>query len=154
MNKSILAGAIALSLALGVFSLAACSPQPEDSAQPEISYTQESLIGQHKARGTEIANLAEVSIESCTGTGCHGGSYDAVIEETEAIWEGLGQIPDANPHNAHATNGFVCQNCHTLADGPSINQCNGCHAFESPDGWEDKDPTTTVFGLVNDEPLY
>lgn len=145
-------------LACGLASMTACTPQNQEPSASEAtastSYAENSLAGQHEARGTDISNLADVSVETCTATGCHGGSWDAVVEETDAIWEGLGQIGEANPHAAHATNGYACSDCHSLFDGASVNQCNGCHAFETPDGWEDKDPTSTVYGLTQEEPLY
>lgn len=156
MKKTFLVSvATAAILSCGVCGLAACSPQASTSSEnASVSYTEDSIMGQHEARGTDITNLTEVSIDSCTGSGCHGGSWDSIIESTDAIWEGIGQIPDANPHAAHATNGFVCENCHSLTEGPSINECNGCHAFETPEGWVDKDSTTTIYGLTTEEPLY
>lgn len=100
--------------------------------------------------GQDFSTVSDVSIETCTST-CHGGSWDSVVDKTDALWAGFGQIPDANPHYAHATNAFECSDCHSLTD-TSVNQCNGCHNFETPSTWIDKDPTTTIYGITADEP--
>lgn len=132
--------------------VAAASSQADSSATSDSGYAEGSLAAQHAARGIDFSNVTEVSIEQCAP--CHGGSWEAIQQVTTDMWKGVGQISDANPHQAHATNGYVCSNCHNLTDGPSVQQCNGCHAFGVPEGWTEKDPTTTTYGLAEDEPLY
>lgn len=157
-GKKLAACATTASLILGCAALAACSPAtPEESSSSSTttaSYASDSMMGQHEARGTDITNLTEVSAESCTGSGCHGGSYASVREKTEGYWEGVGQIGEANPHDGHGSSGYACENCHSLSEGASVNQCNGCHNFKSPEGWTDKPADTTQYGVVNDEALY
>lgn len=155
MKKKIGIIAVSCALALGMCGVAACTPSESSSGSDGSSAesSEDSLIQMHEDMGNDISDITEVSVENCTNDDCHGGSYDEIVAATEDMWEGVGQIGEANPHDAHGTNGYVCEDCHSLT-GTSINQCNGCHDFESPEGWEDKDSTTTVDGLVVDEPLY
>lgn len=129
-----------------------CSSPSSPSASSDVA--NDSLVAFHSDFGTNISDLTEVSEASCTESGCHGGSYAAVRETTEGLWAGIGQIGDANPHDSHGSSGFVCENCHNLSDGASVNECNQCHAFDSPEGWDDKAADTTQYGLVTEQPLY
>ena len=141
-------------LAMGGYATAnADAPKANDST---ATVAEASVLGQHAALGVDLAGLGieEVSVASCVDGGCHGGSYQAVREKTDAMWEGVGQIGAANPHDGHGSSGYVCGDCHTLSAGPSVNQCNGCHNFASPEGWEDKDPMTTQYGATATVPLY
>ncbi len=113
-----------------------------------------SVLAQHQARGIDLGDITEVSVASCAESSCHGGSWEAVVAKTENMWEGVGQIGEANPHEAHGSAGFTCDNCHVFSASASINQCNQCHAFATPEGWVDKDPTTTQYGLITELPLY
>ena len=76
------------------------------------------------------------------------------MAKTDAMWKGIGQITDANPHAAHGTNAFECTDCHVLTSGPQTNECNECHDFETPTGWSEKSYTTTIYGVTGTEPLY
>lgn len=158
MKKKIVLGmAFVACLALGL-CVAGCSSDGSSGASGSSAMSGEaaegSLIAYHEGLGQDFSGVSEVSVSSCASeAACHDGSWDAVVEETDALWEGVGQIPDANPHHSHATNGFECSDCHSLA-GTSVNQCNGCHNFETPDGWDEKDPTTTIYGAAEDEPLF
>ena len=143
---------------MGCLALAACSSAGTDGGSESadattVSYSEDSLIQLHADLGTDISDLTEVSVAACTNDSCHGGDFESVREATEDLWEGIGQIPDANPHEAHASAGFACDSCHSLT-GTSVNVCNQCHDFDTPDGWVDKDSTTTIYGLVANEPLY
>ena len=163
MKKKLLTLALAATMALGALALAACSPDAADEgaaggdaatavAGPETA-TEDSLYAYHTALNQDWSNVAEVSVATCTSEpACHGGSWDEVVAETEAMWEGVGQITDANPHSAHAFSGYTCESCHSLYE-TNINQCNGCHNFDSPANWIDKDPMTTVYGVATEEPL-
>ncbi len=162
MKKQFTIVAVVVALTCCIFAGAACSSESasddsssssESSAIDTSEYTDDSLIAVHENLGSNIQDVTEVSVEACTGSGCHGGSWDSVVEETDAYWEGIGQIDDANPHASHGSGGFVCANCHNLV-GTSVNTCNQCHNFESPEGWVDKDYTTTTYGMIEDEPLY
>ncbi len=108
-----------------------------------------SLVAVHEAIGQDISNLTEASIEQCSS--CH--DWEETVEQTDALWAGLGQISDANPHYSHATNAFVCGDCHRMSEA-QVNVCNQCHIFESPDGWLEKDKTTTNYGIRETEPQY
>ncbi len=154
LRASVLATALCAFVVVG----AGCaSPELSDTGNAgdssAIEYSDDSIIAAHEQRGTDLSALEEVSIESCTANGCHGGSWEALVEENEAMWKGIGQISDANPHAAHASNAYECADCHSLG-GTSVNQCNGCHVFPSPDSWTDKDKTTATDGPTNDAPVY
>lgn len=114
----------------------------------------DSLVAYHEALGQDFSAVTDVSVASCTSqSACHSGNWEHIVEQTDELWEGFGQIPAANPHYAHATNGFACVDCHSL-EGQSVNQCNGCHNFASPSTWIDKDPLTTTYGPAVNESLY
>lgn len=149
-----LASTLALVALVGIAGCAPQEPAPTADTRTAPAAQEGSVIANHEALGTDLSALTEVSVASCTGSGCHGGSYEAVRESTEDIWPGIGQITAANPHEGHGSSGYTCANCHTLEDGPSINQCNACHIFESPQGWEDKPADTTQYGVVAQEALY
>lgn len=155
---AVLAAAALMGGAVGVVGASAATGGASEQAGQAASeqaagdYAEGSVKANHAALGVDLAGVTEVSIEQCSP--CHGGSWEAIQETTVDMWEGVGQISDANPHEAHATNGYVCSSCHKLTEGPSVQQCNGCHAFGVPEGWLEKDPTTTAYGLVADEPLY
>ena len=82
------------------------------------------------------------------------------------MWEGIGQIREANPHASHASNAYQCADCHRETGDP-INQCadcrretedpvnqrNRCHEFASPDGWIKPD-ANTVYGVTATESQY
>lgn len=160
--KTALAGIVCV-LAIGLGSLSACAPN--DAARSQQNESMEtaaavenaapgSVIAYHSSLNLNTDSMTEVSVETCASqAACHSGSWDSVIESTEDMWEGIGQISAANPHASHGTSGFTCESCHSLT-GANVNQCNGCHAFETPEGWVDKDPATTAYGLTKDAPLY
>lgn len=156
MNKKLLARVFVLgaALALSAFALPACSSsESSGSSDSAVEASEDSLVAYHEALGKDFSGVTEVSVSTCTSeAACHDGSWEAVVEETEALWEGVGQISDANPHDSHAASGYQCSDCHSLT-GTSINQCNGCHNFDTPATWVDKDPTTTVNGVATEEPL-
>jgi hypothetical protein len=150
------AGAVVLAIALcgaaaqpdAIASAAGASDSSDGVAAASSALDEgggQGLVAQHEALGQDISSLTEISYESC-GT-CHG-TYEDIQAATEDMWEGIGQIPDANPHTAHATNALQCSDCHSL-EGTQVNVCNQCHNFDSPDGWVDKDPTTTCYGVTN-----
>ena len=148
--------AAAIVLLVGCMALVACTSSSSDegsSSTTTVEYSEDSLIQLHEDLGSDISDVTEVSASTCTQDSCHGGSFDEVREETDAYWEGIGQITDANPHASHASAGFDCDNCHSLT-GTSTNVCNQCHDFDTPEGWVDKDATTSPYGLVTEEPLY
>lgn len=103
-----------------------------------------SLVAVHEELGMDISSIEEVSWSTCEP--CHG-DYQAIREATDAMWPAIGQITEANPHKSHASNALECEDCHTLSDGPQVNQCAVCHNFEAPEGWVDREPTTTIFQL-------
>lgn len=153
MNKKLLARVLVFAtvFALSAFAFAGCSPSGSSSSATEAS--EDSLIAYHEALGKDFSNVTEVSASTCTSeAACHDGSWDAVVKETEAMWEGVGQISDANPHDSHAASGYQCADCHSL-EGTSVNQCNGCHNFDTPATWDEKDPATTVNGVATEEAL-
>ena len=137
------------------FAAAGCAPSADSpsDANESRNYTADSLIAQHESISIDIASLTEVSVAACTGSGCHGGSWEALAAENEGMWEGIGQIPDANPHSSHASNAYECADCHSL-ESASTNQCNQCHVFETPEGWNEIDKTTTIYGPANNEPTF
>ena len=103
-----------------------------------------SLFEVHEAAGQDISGIVtEVSWQTCEP--CHG-DYNAIRAATEDMWEGIGQITDANPHSSHGSNAIECVDCHQL-DTPQVNVCNQCHEFDTPAGWVDMDPQTTIFGV-------
>jgi hypothetical protein len=118
------------------------------SASPDAS---KGLVAMHKTLGVDISSITEISYDTC-GT-CHG-DYQAIRARTEGIWPGIGQISDANPHTAHASNSLTCSDCHSL-NSEQVNVCNQCHDFQDPSGWVDMDCTTTSYGLTNTtKPTY
>lgn len=135
------------------FAVAGCAPQENTGSDATGDAAAESLYAQHQDRGTPIDDLTEVSIATCTGSGCHGGDWESLVEENEAMWAGIGQIVDANPHASHASNAYECSDCHSLTEAQT-NQCNQCHVFESPESWVDPDKTTTPYGPGNTEPMF
>lgn len=149
-NRLIAVGAICVF----VISLAACAPQQggsDSSATTEASPA--SIVGYHEAVGSEVDMSLGMSFASCgQASPCHEG-YEQIVEESEAMWEGIGQIGEANPHASHASNAYECADCHSETGDP-VNQCNTCHDFESPDGWQDPDPSTSVYGVAATESLY
>ena len=112
------------------------------SASPDASG---GLVAMHETLGVDISSITDISYDTC-GT-CHG-DYQTIRARTEAIWPGIGQISDANPHTAHASNSLACSDCHSLTS-EQVNVCNQCHDFEDPSGWVDMDSTTTAYGLTN-----
>ncbi len=150
----IIAGAIALAIGLACL---ACSPktdgdsgkEPSGQTGPEIVAKAGSVMAYHTTLGLDMSAITEVSIDACSA--CH--SWDKVVASTVDMWEGLGQITDANPHDSHATNAFACGDCHKLYE-PQVNVCDQCHIFPSPEGWVEKDKTSTNYGITEDEPLY
>ena len=148
---------VAAVLVVGCLALGACTSSGGDAgsaSDAEVAYSEDSLMGYHDSIGQDITGLTEVSEEACTGSGCHGGSYEAIREATEDYWEGIGQISDANPHESHASAAFACEDCHTLSDGAQVNVCNQCHDFDTPLDWVDKAADSTQYGLTTEEPLY
>lgn len=137
-----------------VFALAACSPSTELAGESEsaaVEYSEGSVIAYHEALGKDTSTFTEVSWSTCaTEAACHG-SMDEVIEETEDMFEGTGQIPAANPHFAHASNAFECSDCHSLTSASTL-MCNECHNFELPSEWVGKDPRTTIYGHSESAP--
>lgn len=137
-----------------VFGLMACSPSTGATGDGEgsaVECSEGSVIAYHEALGQDTSVFTEVSWSTCaTEAVCHG-SMDEVIEETEAMFAGIGQIPAANPHLAHASNAFECSDCHSLT-GTSVLMCNECHNFELPSDWVGKDPRTTTYGHSESAP--
>lgn len=144
------ATALALSVAGFAFGQTASSDKEETSAATvsvEGSTSEAvpmSLLEAHEAVGQDISGIVtEVSWQTCEP--CHG-DYKAIRAATEDMWEGIGQITDANPHSSHGSNAIECVDCHKLNE-PQVNVCNQCHEFTTPAGWVDMDPQTTVFGV-------
>lgn len=152
---------VAISATVAVLCLGAigCAPQTDmastgEDASPKVEYSDDSVLAYHEALGQDLSFIEQPSATSCTSdTACHKGSWESVVESTEGMFAGFGQIPDANPHESHATNAFECGDCHSMT-GSSVNQCNGCHNFDTPEGWTDKDPATTCYGIATEEPQY
>lgn len=159
-NKRGLAVGIALCAALCLGIAGCATPEASGDASGDggaaladtSNAAEGSVIAYHEALGQDVSTFTEVSTEVCASA-CHGGSWDAIVESTDAMWPGIGQITEANPHDAHASGGYTCESCHSL-EGTSIVQCNGCHNFEAPANWDNKDPLTTQYGVVADEPLF
>lgn len=152
MKKMSLLTTIMAALALCV-AFAGCAPSQNTDDSQGMADTgaaaEGSLVAVHEAIGQDISGVTEVSIEQCSS--CH--AWEKAVEKTDALWEGIGQISDANPHFSHATNAFECSDCHSLTES-QVNVCNQCHIFESPEGWVDKDKTTTNYGIKATEPQY
>lgn len=138
-------------LSLCIFTTVGCSPSGSSSSGTETEAADNSLVAYHASIGQDISYITDVSYSTCSQ--CHG-SVDEIVAKTDAMWEGIGQITDANPHDTHGTNAFECEDCHVLTSGPQVNQCNACHDFDTPDGWEEKSYTTTTYGVTGTEPLY
>ncbi len=150
--KAILACAVA---AMGlVFVVSACTNDtPEPTPAPEsapVEATEHALLTTHAALGQDLSGIDTISWATCGS--CHGG-YEGIVKDTEAFWAGTGQITAANPHASHASAAYACDMCHSFTAEP-INQCNQCHGFDSPAGWLDPDPTTTVYGVGQTEPMF
>jgi len=158
MKRHKILNAFIIALLSVLMVLVACAPQTSTTSDETDTaveaFAGDSTIGYHQALVADLSVFTDVSLETCTTTpGCHDGGIEALRMATDGFWEGIGQIGSANPHFAHASNAYECRNCHTLSEGPRINQCNGCHNFDSPVGWMDKDSTTTTFGIATEEPL-
>lgn len=142
---------VVASLCLFAWSGGASAEAPDTAGQ---TYSEDSLYAFHDALGLDWSEMTEVSAASCTSnSACHGGSWDSVVESTVDRFEGIGQIPAANPHKAHATNAYECADCHSLS-GTSKLTCNTCHNFELPEGWDAMDPRTTVYGPSSEKAPY
>ena len=159
MNKKLSCAIAVVATVALAGAIAGCSSSgTSDSGSEGTSsgeYAEGSLLAYHENLGEDLSGLldTEVTWSSCENDGCHG-SYEEIRDETEDMWEGIGQITDANPHSSHASNSYECTDCHTLTDSAQINQCNKCHDFDTPEGWDDADPTTTIDGVTATEPLY
>lgn len=151
MKKKAIVLAIVAAMALGALGISACSSggASQSGSAANGDYSDVSLIATHEALGQDISGVTEVSAATCGE--CHG-SWDEIVDKTDGLWEGVGQISAGNPHKSHAASGYECSDCHSLT-GTSINQCDGCHNFDTPDGWENKDPETTASGVATEEPL-
>lgn len=159
MKKTRLLIAAIAALAVAGALTVACSKTPEPTPEPDptpVADYSTGVYASHLALGLEaIKDVTEVSIASCTSSpACHGGSWDAIVAKTASMWPARGQITEANPHESHASSAFECADCHALS-GASVLTCWQCHEyFELPDGWEGKDPTTTIYGNTATEPMY
>ena len=138
-----------------VIAIVACSPavSPEDTEDKNTpaSYAPNSLYAYHTALGLDYSDVTEATYASCSKSGCH--SWETVLKVTDGMFEGVGQIGDANPHSSHASNAYECGDCHSVF-GASILVCDECHVFSAPEGWEEMDKTTTTYGLTDTEPRY
>ncbi len=161
IRNKILTACIVVSACVTMMGLGACSTpmattgegSDEGGAVEQVEYTDDSLIAKHMAFNQDLTALVEKpSPTSCTqDTMCHGGSWDKVVEDTENYYNGENFSVVANPHAAHATNGFECEDCHSLT-GTSVARCNSCHEFKVPDGWIVPDFVTSLW--LDDEPPY
>lgn len=144
MSKRFLAVAVSAALCVGSIGTAAAFGS-SDEGSGSGKYAADSLYALHESFGVDITMIEEVTVASCTSAGCHGGDWQAIVEKGEGMFKGIGQIPDANPHFAHATNAYECGECHSL-EGTSILMCDECHNFAAPEGWDTKDPRSTIYG--------
>lgn len=155
MKKNVLA-TIAACAALAL-CLVACAPKADPTPQPSgdpapMEYAAGSVYGYHTdVLKLDFSAVTEVSYASCIESGCH--SWDKVVASTEGMFPGLGQITDANPHAAHATNAYLCSDCHSL-NGVSILTCDSCHIFTAPEGWDEPSKMYTNFGLTATESMF
>lgn len=159
-NRIVLAGLVCV-LALSLVACASSESKEGNDSDGGDSTTLSdtgnatalSVAGYHDALNVDVDLSQGISWASCgLASPCHEG-YDQVVEKTEGMWEGIGQIGSANPHASHASNAFDCTDCHSETEDP-VNQCNACHDFESPEGWQNPDPGTTLNGVAESEGKY
>lgn len=99
-----------------VVALAGCAPQQQADTAPKADDA-----------STPAAVSSEpgayVSDEQCMS--CHGGSYEAVAEQTA-------DLGDWNPHDSIHGGYNSCVNCHEKDKEITYNYCTQCHVY-APD---------------------
>lgn len=154
MKKQFLLVAAVVAAVLAI-SLCACSSSNGGGSNSNAvsEYSADSLYAHHAdTMGLDFSGITEVSYETCVSSGCHG-DWDKIVADTDAMFAGLGQITDANPHDSHATNAFACSDCHSLTETSNL-ICNQCHIFTVPEGWTEPEKTGTNYGTTATEPMF
>lgn len=104
---------LALAATLCVLAFSACAPSDD-------------LATTNGSEGTAEANTSApakddpyISDEACLQ--CHGGTYEALAQETEAYG-------DSNPHDSVHGGYLTCDNCHAKgSEIPEEHLCMDCH---------------------------